>query len=100
MIFKKDNFVFGCILGFVAPIVGLLLLKYYKFGMLSFKEVLQFIYYQPGHGIMTAGLSVSLLMNAILFTFYINSRRDKTAKGIFITSVFYGVIILLIKYLS
>ncbi|MBS1495391.1 MAG: hypothetical protein JSU03_08120 [Bacteroidetes bacterium] len=100
MIFKKDNFVFGCILGILAPIVGLLLLKYYKFGMLNFKEVLQFIYYQPGHGIMTAGLSVSLLMNAIFFTFYINSRRDKTAKGIFITTVLYGVIILLIKYLS
>ena len=98
--FKKDNFIFGCVLGVLAPILGLLLLKYYKFGMLSFKEVLQFIYYQPGHGIMTAGLSVSLMMNALFFTIYVNGRKDQTGKGLFVTTVLYGVAILLIKYLS
>ena len=98
--FKKDNFIYGCTLGIVAPLAGLLILKYYKFGMLTFKEVLQFVYYQPGHGLMTAGLTVSLMMNAFFFTMYINARRDKTAKGIFLTTVLYGIIILLIKYLS
>ena len=98
--FKKDNFIFGCILGIISPLVGLVLLKYYKFGMLSYKEVLQFIYTQPGHGIMTAGLSVSLMMNAFFFTMYVNNRRDQTVKGLFITTVLYAVIILLIKYLS
>lgn len=98
--FKKDNFIFGCVLGILGPVVGLLLLKYYKFGMLSFKEVLQFIYTQPGHGIMTAGLSVSLMMNALFFTIYVNGRRDQTGKGLFVTTVLYGVVILLIKYLS
>ena len=98
--FRKDNFIYGCILGLLAPIVGLLLLKYYKFGMLSFKEVLQFIYTQPSHGILTAGLSVSLMMNAFFFTMYVNARRDETGKGLFVTTVLYGVVILLIKYLS
>ena len=98
--FKKDNFVFGCVLGLLAPIAGLIILKYYKFGMLSYKEVLQFIYTQPGHGIMTAGLSVSLMMNALFFTIYVNGRKDQTGKGLFVTTVFYGVVILLIKYLS
>ncbi len=98
--FKKDNFIFGCVLGALGPIVGLLLLKYYKFGMLSFKEVLQFIYTQPGHGLMSAGLSVSLMVNALFFTFYINSRKDQTGKGLFVTTLAYGVMILLIKYLS
>ncbi len=98
--FKKDNFVFGCVLGLLAPIAGLILLKYYKFGMLSYKEVLQFIYTQPGHGIMTAGLSVSLMMNAFFFTMYVNGRKDHTGKGLFVTTVLYGVVILLIKYLS
>jgi len=98
--FKKDNFIFGCLLGLLAPIAGLILLKYYKFGMLSYKEVLQFIYTQPGHGIMTAGLSVSLMMNALFFTIYVNGRKDQTGKGLFVTTVLYGVVILLIKYLS
>jgi hypothetical protein len=97
---KKDNFIYGCILGILAPIAGLFILKFYKFGMLSFKEVLQFIYYQPGHGLMSAGLSVSLMMNALFFTLYINARKDQTGKGLFVTTVIYGVVILLIKYLS
>lgn len=96
--FKKDNFIYGCILGLLAPVAGLLLMKFYKFGMLSFKEVLQFIYYQPGHGLLTAGLTVSLMMNAFFFTMYINEGSDKTAKGIFATTVLYAIVILLIKY--
>jgi hypothetical protein len=97
---KKDNFIYGCILGILAPLAGLLMLKFYKFGMLSFKEVLQFIYHQPGHGLLSAGLSVSLMMNALFFTLYINARKDQTGKGLFVTTVIYGVVILLIKYLS
>ncbi len=97
---KKDNFIYGCILGILGPVAGLLMLKFYKFGMLSFKEVLQFIYYQPGHGLMSAGLSVSLMVNALFFTLYINARKDQTGKGLFVTTLVYGVVILLIKYLS
>jgi hypothetical protein len=98
--FKKDNFIYGTILGAIGPVVGLLLLKYKKFGMLSFKEVFQLIYLQPGHAIMTAGLSVSLMVNALFFTIYINGRKDLTAKGLFVTTLVYGVVILLIKFLS
>ncbi len=97
---KKDNFIYGCVLGILAPLVGLLLLKYRRFGNLNFKEVFQFLYLQPGHGLITAGLTISLMMNAVLFTLYINNRRDQTGKGLFITTVIYGVVILLIKYLS
>ncbi|MEQ1553744.1 MAG: hypothetical protein ABL929_06180 [Ferruginibacter sp.] len=97
--FKKDNFIYGCVLGILAPLVGLLILKYRKFGMLSYKEVFQFLYLQPGHGLITAGLTVSLMMNAILFTFYINNKKDQTGKGLFVTTVIYGVVILSIKYL-
>ena len=98
--FKKNNFLFGCILGFLAPVAGLALMKFYKFGVLSFREVLQFMYLQPGHGLITAGLTISLMMNAFFFTMYTNAGCDKTAKGVFFTTVFYGVIILLVKYLS
>jgi hypothetical protein len=98
--FKKDNFIFGCVLGILSPVLGLLLLKFYKFGMLNFKEVLQFVYTQPGHSILTAGLSVSLMFNAFFFTMYANAKKDETIKGLFVTTVLYGVVILLIKYLS
>jgi hypothetical protein len=41
--------------------------------------------------------SLSLLANAVLFTFYVNTERDETAKGIFIVTVFYGIGIIVIK---
>ena len=99
--FRKDNFVYGCIIGLMGPVLGMLLLKFYKFPGTPFSEVLHFIFIeQPSHQVLTAGLTVSLMVNAFLFTMYINGKRDKTAKGLFITTVIYGVVILLLKYLS
>lgn len=97
MIIFKDNLKLGIVLGLVAPLGGLLLFKWYKFGIFTFKEFFQFIFLEPGFKTLSAGLSISLLLNALLFTLYINSRKDNTAKGIFITTAIYGMIILLIK---
>ena len=97
MIFKKDNFIFGMILGFVAPILGLLLFKMYKFRVFSYKETFQFMIYEPGYKTLTVGLSLSLFLSALMFTLYINSGRDKTAKGIFVTTMIYGLFILIVK---
>jgi hypothetical protein len=41
--------------------------------------------------------SLSLLANALLFTIYINTERDETAKGIFISTIIYGIGILILK---
>jgi len=38
-----------------------------------------------------------LLANAVLFTLYVNTNRDKTAKGIFIVTLIYGIGILVLK---
>lgn len=97
MIFKKDQLAFGLILGALAPLLGLLIFKQYKFGVFSFKEFFQFLVVEPGFRTLSAALSLSLLANALLFTLYINAHKDRTAKGIFIFTLFYGLIILLIK---
>jgi len=47
--------------------------------------------------ILTAISSISLLANAVLFTVYINSHRDKTAKGIFAATLIYGIAVLVYK---
>ena len=97
MILKKDNFVLGIILGIIAPVVGLLIFKMYKFTIFSIKETLQYFLVEPGFKTLTVALSLSLLMNALLFTIYINSGKDHTAKGIFVTTLIYGLIVLSIK---
>jgi hypothetical protein len=97
MIFKKDNFIFGLILGTIAPLLGLLIFKWYKFGVFTFKETFQFMILEPGFKTLSVALSLSLLLNAFLFTLYINAGKDRTAKGIFGTTLIYGLFILIIK---
>ena len=98
MIFKKDNFVYGLSLGFIAPIIGFLIYKYIKFKSLSLIEMFQWMKLNPS--IITVYISVSLMANAILFTIFINGHRDKTAKGIFVLTIIYAVIAMGFKYLA
>jgi hypothetical protein len=97
MIFRKDNFIFGLILGLVAPILGLLAFKMTKFAMFSIQETFRFMLMESGYRTLSVALSLSLLLNAALFTYYINTHRDNTAKGIFLTTLVYGLIVLSIK---
>jgi multisubunit Na+/H+ antiporter MnhC subunit len=96
MIFKKDNFIFGLALGFIAPMIGFLIYKLIKFKSLSFSEMLQWMKLNPN--LITVSISVSLMANAILFTIYVNGYRDKTAKGIFIVTMIYAIIALAFKF--
>src|SRR5678816_1745058 len=98
MIFKKDNFVYGLALGFIAPIIGFLIYKYIKFKSLSLVEMFQWMKLNPN--IITVYISVSLVANAVLFTIFINGHRDKTAKGIFVLTIIYAVIAMGFKYLA
>jgi hypothetical protein len=97
MIFKKDNFVYGLALGFIAPIIGFLIYKYIKFKSLSLVEMFQWMKLNPN--IITVYISVSLVANAVLFTIFINGHRDKTAKGIFVLTIIYAAVAMGFKYL-
>ena len=96
MIFKKDNFVFGLALGLIAHVMGFMLYKMYKFKSLSLSEMFQWMKLNPS--LISASISVSLLANAILFTIYINGRRDKTAKGVFTVTLIYAMIAMIYKF--
>lgn len=97
MFWKKDNFLMGMIMGLIAPLLGIVIFKFSKFSAFTLKETLQFMILEPGYKTLTVALSLSLLLNAFLFTMYINSHKDKTAKGIFATTLVYGLLILSIK---
>ncbi len=97
MIFKKDSITLGIILGMIAPVLGIVMFKIYKFGIFTYRETFDFMRLEPGHKTLSVALTLSLLLNALLFTIYINTARDNTAKGIFISTVLYGMAVLLLK---
>jgi len=96
-VFKKDNFLFGFIMGLVAPCVGFMIYKYRQLETFSYKEAIQYMMVQPGHNMLTVAISLSLLANAVLFTIYINSHIDNTAKGIFAATIIYALTALSLK---
>ncbi len=97
MIFNRDDVKLGLALGLIAPVLGLILFILYKFKGLTLKEGFQFFMVEPGLRTFSAALSLALLLNAVLFTIYINTNKDLTAKGIFFATLVYGAVILIIK---
>lgn len=98
MILKKDNLKLGLILGLFGPVIGLVVIYYFKFSSVSFTEF--FDLFINTNRLITSIGSLSLLANVVLFTLYINTHRDHTAKGIFMITLIYGIIILVLKILN
>ena len=94
-ILKRDNLKLGLVLGLLGPALGLVVEYFLQFSSYSFMEFLD--YFFNTRGLITSVGALCLLANAVLFTIYINTQRDKTAKGIFATTLVYGIAILIIK---
>jgi hypothetical protein len=97
MIFKKDSLQLGLIMGLIGPMLGLVIIYLVRedFRSLSFGEYLDFVFNDKR--LITSIGTLSLLANVVLFTIYVNTRRDKTARGIFIITLVYGIAILILK---
>lgn len=92
---KKDNLKLGLVLGLLGPVLGLVVIYFLKFSSVGFPEFLDtFIHTNK---LITSIGALCLITNAVLFTIYINTHKDHTARGIFITTLIYGVGILLLK---
>ena len=92
---KRDDIRLGIVLGFLAPIVGMFLYYFIQFRMFTLSEFFRIMFSQKQ--LLTGIVSISLIANAIIFTIYINSHRDKTARGIFIATCVYAIASLLYK---
>ena len=96
-ILKKDNLKLGLVLGLLGPVLGLVFVFFFSsnFRSLTFIEFVDFFFHD--NRLITSIGALCLLANAVLFTIYINTHRDNTAKGIFVTTLVYGIAILVIK---
>ena len=100
MIFKQDKLALGMVLGLVAPL--LFFVGYYLI-VLSPKNVSvgEFWHYLMTQKKFFTGVTTySLVVNVILFTIYINTNRYQTGKGIFVVTVLYGIMVLLVKVIQ
>ena len=97
---KKDNIRLGLVLGFIGPLLGLVIYYFLTFYSrhVGFIEFLGYL--RQYKSLLTAVSSISLVANAVLFTLYVNAHKDKTIKGIFLATLIYGIAVLLVKLLA
>ena len=98
VIFKRDQYVFGVILGLVMPMLSFFGYYYWKFSLFSFARFLSAL--QTNTQLITSLSIPCLFLNIVLFTLFINGQKDKTAKGIFTVSVTYALAAFLFKLLA
>lgn len=98
MLFKRDNLQLGLILGLIGPILGLIVIYFFKFSSVTFSDFLDEFF--NNNKLITSIGSLSLLANVILFTIFVNTHRDKTARGIFLVTLVFGIAILILKILN
>ena len=91
----RDNLTLGLILGFLTPLLIFAGIYFVRFSTYDFGEFVALFFRE--NRLITFFGAWCLVGNIALFTYYINTARDKTAKGIFALSVVYGILILLLK---
>lgn len=94
---KKNNLGLGLFLGLTAPLSGMLLFYLWKFyPSYTLKDFFTVLVLQKT--LITGIISFSLFANAVIFTFYVNNKRDKTAAGIFMITCIYVITALIFKW--
>lgn len=91
----KDNLKLGLVIGLLAPLLGIVGFYFWKFPSENFINYLQFLGWEKK--VLTSAVTFSLLSNAIFFTIFINAHKDKTAKGIFVVTVIYAIVAIILK---
>lgn len=98
VILKNDSYAFGIATGLVVPVISFFGYYYWKFSLFKLEEFIRAL--GQNKQLVTALSIPCLLLNIVLFTVYINGQKDKTAKGIFASTLVYAVSALLFKLLG
>jgi hypothetical protein len=95
---KKDNLRLGLVLGLLFPLLGMIFYYYWKIYPNAWSTFFRYLVIEKR--LLSSLTVVCLLFNVAIFTIYVNTRRDQTAKGIFASTLIYAIISLVIKFLA
>lgn len=93
----KDNLRLGLVLALLLPVVVFFGIYLARFSYYPLGEFWQTI--KQENRLVTFFAAWCLVANIGLFTLFINSQKDRTAKGVFIVTVVYGAAFLLLRWM-
>ena len=83
-------------MGLLLPFLGFFGFYEYRFSLFSFQEYLELLNQQKS--LLSAMISISLLINGAVLTYFFQKQQDKTAKGIFFSTCIYAIIAIACKW--
>lgn len=94
---KQDKLSLGILLGLLAPVAALFI--YYMVTFMPRSQSLSdfFTMLKQNRHLLPKLISICLLANGVVFYLYTRKRRDQTARGIFLITMLYAIVILLLK---
>ena len=93
---RRDNYIIGVLMGLLLPFLGFFGFYEYRFSLFSFQEFLELLNQQKS--LLSAMISISLLINGAVLTYFFQKQQDKTAKGIFFSTCIYAIIAIACKW--
>ncbi|GAA4335708.1 hypothetical protein [Flaviaesturariibacter amylovorans] len=94
---KRDDWRLGVVLGILAPLLIFLIIYKIRFDFMDLGEFIAALFKE--RSIITFVGVWCTLGNIALFTYYTNTDRHLTARGLFIVTVVVGIGVLLVKAL-
>lgn len=92
---QLNNFWLGLMGGLLVPVLSIL--GYWLWSYKYMKFYPQFFRFLMDGGVLSAVMSLCLIPNLGLFFLFLNSERYKTCRGIILTMLLYGFIIVYLK---
>lgn len=93
---RKDNYIIGVIIGLFMPFLGFFGFYQWRFSLFTVQEFLELLNQQKS--LLSAMISISLLINGAVLTYFFQKQQDKTAKGIFFSTCIYAIIAIACKW--
>jgi len=93
----RNNLYFGAFLGLVFPVIGFLLYYVWKFSdSMTLQGYWDFLFAQR---VISSALSLAIILNLPVFFYMLRNNNYETVKGIVGSTIFYGVLIIMFKFL-
>ena len=96
MILTRNDIKLGIVLGIITPLLGIAIYYYMRFSLYSWADY--FTALKQNKPLVTGLSTICLLCNVAIITFYLNAKKDNTAKGIFAVSILYFIAVMAFKF--
>ena len=92
---KKDSRIAGIIIGILLPVVVVLAQHKLKFDAFTLQQFIHLLATEPL--LLTSTSTLALIANGLLFGVLVQFKKLRMATGLFIPTLIFGVVVLIIK---